>query len=352
MLTVNNGQYKYQTLKDYLIAKISTGEYQCGFRVASEPELSRKFNLSRNTTRQALQELELEGYVYRIRGKGTFVKDNTPRKSHKIALLIYDTVYMTYPVTAELIRGIDEVLCANDYALDILAGKRTLHSEQISKLTETYAGFLLGAYQIDETILNELLSSGLPVLFVKNYLEHYKDHAVRIDFEKAGFLAAEHLINNGCRNLGMVYAGDEINISLDFANGVRKAALEYGCRLKQSNQQICAYTDSLTAGVLAEQFIAAEVDGIVCSADEFALSLMQEFKNRNIAIPDDMKLTGCNNILQSQISDPELTTLEIPTYKLGTLAAENLLSAVNGKDLKKISVIDPKLIVRKSSINK
>lgn len=351
MLTVNNGQYKYQSLKDYLIGKINTGEYQCGFKVASEPELSRKFNLSRNTTRQALQELEQEGYVYRIQGKGTFVKDNTPQKSRKIALVIYDAVYMTYPVTAELIRGIDEVLCANDYALDILAGRRSLQSEQIGKLTETYAGFLLGAYQIDETILNELFASDRPVLFVKNYLERYKAHAALIDFEKAGFMVAEHLINNGCRDLGLVYAGDEIKISHDFACGVRKAALEYGCRLKQANQKVCGYTTkTLKEEVLAKHFMEAKVDGIVCFSDEFALALMQEFQSSGIAIPDELKLTGCNNILQSQICDPALTTLEIPTYKLGKLAAENLLAAINGRTVETAAVIEPELIIRKSAI--
>ena len=143
MLSTSNGQYKYQSLKNYLIGKIKSGEYPSGVQVASEPELCKKFNLSRNTTRQALQELEQEGYVYRIRGKGTFVKSNTPQQSRKIALLICDTTYMTYPVTVELIRGVDEILCQNGYALDILARKRTQEAEQIGKLTETYAGFLL-----------------------------------------------------------------------------------------------------------------------------------------------------------------------------------------------------------------
>lgn len=349
MLSVGKNQYKYQSLKDYLIGKISSGEYQSGFQVASEPELCRKFNLSRNTTRQALQELEQEGYVYRVRGKGTFVRDNTPKQSRKIALLIYDTAYMTYPVTAKLIRGIDEVLCQNDYALDILAGKRTQEAEQIGKLTETYAGFLLGAYQIEEVILNSLINSDRPCLFVKNYLDRYKDHAVVIDFEKAGFLSAEHLINQGCRDLGMVYAGEEINISRDFANGVRKAALEYGCRLKQANQQEFPYTNSLEAGILAQHFIESRVDGIVCSTDEFALSLLEEFKLKAIDVPGDIKLTGCNNILRAQISQPALTTLEIPTYKLGKLAAENLLAAINGNAVAQQPAIEPELIIRASS---
>ena len=352
MLKTSDNQYKYQQLKDYLIAKISSGQYSSNFQLASESQLCEQFNLSRNTTRQALQELEQAGYIYRIRGKGTFVRENIPQKSKKIAFLIFDTNYMTYPVTANLIKGIDEVLCKNGYALDILASKRSLTTEQIDKLKSTYAGFLIGAYQIEEAILSELLNSSCPYFFVKNYLDAYKDKAILIDFEKAGFLSAQHLITCGCQNLGLVYAGEEINISRDFANGVRKAALEYGCMLKQINQKICSFNSTLDSSTIANEFITQKVDGIACFGDEFALSLLEEFKQKQLYIPQDIKVVGCNNILLAKFSQPSLTTLELPTYELGQLAANHLLNVINGQPLDKKIVLEPELIIRKSTNNK
>lgn len=351
MLKTSDNQYKYQQLKDYLIGKISSGEYPSGFQLASEPQLCEQFNLSRNTTRQALLELEQSGYIYRLKGKGTFVKGNTPQKSQKIALLIYDTAYMTYPVTAELIRGIDDVLCKNNYALDIFASKRTLEAEQINNLTTTYAGFLIGAFQIEEVILKELVASERCCLFVKNYLDKYKDKACLIDFERAGFLSCEHLISQGCQNLGLVYRGEEINISRDFAQGAKAAALEYGCKLKQVNQKVCSFDNLTEYNAIAEEFIANKVDGIVCFGDEFAIHLLDEFKQKNINVPQDIKIVGCNNILQSKFSNPSLTTIEIPTYKLGQLAGENLLNLIAGKALDKKLTIAPELIIRKSTQN-
>ena len=149
-------KYKYQNLKDYLIDKIRSGGFDGSGRLDSEPQLCERFSLSRNTIRQAIQELENEGYVYRIHGKGTFIRNATPVNSRKIALMIYDTAYMAHPVTGGLIRGIDETLSRNGYILDILASKRSFHDENLMRLAESYAGFLIGTYQLDELMLAEL----------------------------------------------------------------------------------------------------------------------------------------------------------------------------------------------------
>ena len=194
-------KYKYQNLKDYLIAKIRSGGLAGSGRLDSEPQLCERFSLSRNTIRQAIQELENEGYVYRIHGKGTFIRNATPVNSRKIALMIYDTAYMAHPVTGGLIRGIDETLSRNGYILDILASKRSFHDENLMRLAESYAGFLIGTYQLDELMLAELEKISLPHLFVKNYPMNHDVHAARINFTHAGFLAAEHLIRTGCGNL-------------------------------------------------------------------------------------------------------------------------------------------------------
>ena len=49
--------------------------------------------------------------------------------------------------------------------------------------------------------------------------------AVRIDFAKAGALAAQHLIECGCRTLGLVYPGRHIPIAAEFYDGICSAAL-------------------------------------------------------------------------------------------------------------------------------
>jgi GntR family histidine utilization transcriptional repressor len=72
---VNAVKPRYQQLKDLIIHRISTGELQPSDRVPSEYELVEAMSVSRMTANRALRELNDEGYVKRIAGRGTFVSD-------------------------------------------------------------------------------------------------------------------------------------------------------------------------------------------------------------------------------------------------------------------------------------
>lgn len=63
----------YSQLVEEIIKKIDVNEYHEHDKLPSERELCEIYNLSRITVRQAFQELESEGYIYRLHGKGTFV---------------------------------------------------------------------------------------------------------------------------------------------------------------------------------------------------------------------------------------------------------------------------------------
>jgi GntR family histidine utilization transcriptional repressor len=66
---------RYQQLKDFIIEQISSGELRPLDRVPSENDLVESKSVSRMTANRALRELNDEGYVERIAGRGTFVSD-------------------------------------------------------------------------------------------------------------------------------------------------------------------------------------------------------------------------------------------------------------------------------------
>ncbi|MFM9900495.1 MAG: GntR family transcriptional regulator [Polaromonas sp.] len=63
----------YAQIKDILRARVLEGNYQPHQQMPSESEMMAAFNVSRITVRQALGDLQNEGLIFRIHGKGTFV---------------------------------------------------------------------------------------------------------------------------------------------------------------------------------------------------------------------------------------------------------------------------------------
>jgi len=78
----NRIPYYYQ-LYNYLLEKITNGNLKEGERIPNELDLCAKFNVSRTTIREALRELEINGYIVRGRGQGTFI---TKKPVESIAL--------------------------------------------------------------------------------------------------------------------------------------------------------------------------------------------------------------------------------------------------------------------------
>lgn len=70
----------YHQLYQVLLAKIEKGEWKPGETTPTEKDLSAQYDLSRTTVRQALQQLELDGYLSRRQGQGTFVTQ--PKMRH------------------------------------------------------------------------------------------------------------------------------------------------------------------------------------------------------------------------------------------------------------------------------
>ncbi len=74
MLAVaHNSPPLYARVRDSLRAEIHAGRYVDGGPMPSEAVLGQRFNVSRITVRQALSDLQSEGLIYKVNGKGSYV---------------------------------------------------------------------------------------------------------------------------------------------------------------------------------------------------------------------------------------------------------------------------------------
>ena len=85
---------------------------------------------------------------------------------------------------------------------------------------------------------------------------------------------------------------------------------------------------------------------VVCANDNMALGVMKAFKENGLRVPEDVAVTGFdNNILADAM---KLTTVHIPNYERGYLAAKYLIENINGKVNADIFTIETKVIWRDS----
>ena len=80
-LVLKDAQPLYVQLKDHILSRIRSQEWAPGSRVLSENEIVEQFAVSRMTANRALRELTQEGFLARVPGVGTFVKEPPQRAS-------------------------------------------------------------------------------------------------------------------------------------------------------------------------------------------------------------------------------------------------------------------------------
>src|SRR5699024_464499 len=82
---------KKPSLPDIIYKKIhkliKNNDYEIGEKLPGEKEFAKQLNVSRAALREALQQLEMDGYVDRRHGVGTFVISNVPKLSAGLELL-------------------------------------------------------------------------------------------------------------------------------------------------------------------------------------------------------------------------------------------------------------------------
>lgn len=133
----------YLQVKNYIKHSILEGELKPGDIIPSERELMKQFGLSRSTIRKAIKELEYEGYLVKVQGKGTFVsKHNIEKELIKVINITHreeedSQNLLEYETIAEQLLSSDEI----DIKLpDSIPGLKIYYLERKTKLDDIVVG--------------------------------------------------------------------------------------------------------------------------------------------------------------------------------------------------------------------
>jgi DNA-binding LacI/PurR family transcriptional regulator len=195
------------------------------------------------------------------------------------------------------------------------------------------------------------LPENFPLVFIGSHAREPGISSVTLDDELAGYLAAQHLISLGHRDIAMVTGVMIEDCAQKRCIGFEKALKEAG--LTHTASQVIQGDWSATSG--RDAFMALTETGKVPSAifaqnDRMAIGVMQSARDLGISIPEQLSVIGLDDLPLASYFAPPLTTIRQDIIKIGSKAAQLLIENIEEPSHPTHRLtINPELIVRKST---
>ena len=170
---------------------------------------------------------------------------------------------------------------------------------------------------------------------------------VLADDEGGMILAVQHLISLGHRRIAYVATGPFVHQPSTDARlmGYLKAMGAAGLPSRTPDN------DSLDVCEQAELFLSPDAPtAYVCYNDHTAMELIQYLHEKGVRVPEDVSVVGADDMYESRLFAPALTTVRVPFEEMGEKAAQILVARISDADLPCERVVLPeRLVIRKST---
>ena len=161
-------------------------------------------------------------------------------------------------------------------------------------------------------------------------------------------LAAEHLVQCGCKNIVCLKEPSGYSSGNERYRGYFAVCEKYGLK-EQSVDCTYVYEEGIrAAGKMLERY--PDVDGVIAGNDMIAMAVYKELIRRGKKIPQEIQLIGFDDVKFGQIFTPELTTIHQSIREMGTAAAQIIEKCVEGQPCQKKNIFDVSLVVRETTM--
>jgi LacI family transcriptional regulator len=236
---------------------------------------------------------------------------------------------------AEILSGIGEAIQQNGYDLLLLFRS----SEQEQDFTSLYhsqkvdACIILGSSDSpsSEKALQQLWDQNLPFCLVNQHFANKSFNEIDADHIKGSYDAMQHLLRKGYKRIAFLNGALQYSNSRDRLQGYQQALQEAGIPFTESRVFMGNY--SRTSGIQAAKLIheqREDIDALFAANDRMAIGLMQGLRELGVRAGVDIAIVGYDDSDAARLSDMPLTTVHVPFYEMGKLAAEKLLKQVLG----------------------
>jgi LacI family transcriptional regulator len=240
-------------------------------------------------------------------------------------------------------RGYEVVVANTDYdSAQLVSSIRLMIGRRVAGLAAVIS-------EMDPALIDELNDSGIPVVFYDVGAPRRNITNIRVAYRRGIDKVVDYLHSLGHRRLG--FAGH--HSVLGPINERVKTVMDAASRYPDLEVQAAADSDTLEGGRQAARALLAggfRPTALICVNDVMAVGALRELRERGIRVPQDMSVTGFDNVKLSEFCYPSLTTVHIPRDRIGHIICQRLLPGPGKPDTDEHEiVIDPEFVVRDST---
>ncbi|GAB2675906.1 LacI family DNA-binding transcriptional regulator [Paenibacillus thermoaerophilus] len=206
--------------------------------------------------------------------------------------------------------------------------------------------------------LDRLAEQDLPFCLVNQHFYGKPYPSVDADHIRGAASAVRHLLELGVRRVAFVNGPAAYSSSGERLRGYRQALTEAGITFDPG--LVLEGNYSRTSGVRAGNELLRRrggYDAVFAANDRMAIGVMQAFKAAGVEAGRELPIAGYDDSDASRLSDPPLTTVKVPFYEMGRLAAERVIRRLSGDGAREETtgesrlLLPTELIVRQSTSN-
>lgn len=350
----------YYQIKKQILTLIKNNVLKKDSPLPPEMELVAKYKVSRTVVGHALSDLAKEGYLYRIRGKGTFVaepKKNTKQETHNIKTIGLIVADLAISFHSDIARAIEDEAHKRDY--QIILGNSDNNAQKEEAYMYRFANQKIKGI-IVVTGKNSLhnkyfqhLDNRIPFVIIDTFIDKVRADYVTTDDLTGAYEATKHLLDLGHRKIAYLAGRSDVSTSRIRLAGYKKALIEARIGFNEDLLKETDFTEE--SGYEAMKgFLAMEnkPTAVFAVADMEAAGAIQAIREAGRQVPDDISVVGYGGLNNGLNTDISLTTVSQPAYEMGKIAARILFEKIKGKrslsDIKEV-ILPTKLVVRAST---
>jgi len=260
----------------------------------------------------------------------------------------------------EFLNGVTDAVRKANY--DVLFSFTPTFAGSQNPLKPVHQGMVDGVI-LQDVMLKEEVLKGLfdkyPTVMCGGLMPFslYQDSVIDINNLEISYEMTKHLIRKGKKRIASVGIVLDESIEPEFSRkreqGIKKALKEAGMIYDAAmNYKGDVGYDTGRSAVAYFMNLNEMPDAIFCFNDKIAIGCISALKNHGFKVPDDIYVTGFDNLGITDQFDPAITTIAQPFYDMGMESVRLLIGKIKGEAHLKPHKIEAKLVLRESTDDK